>query len=188
MGKKTVRLCHYLRSETMTSHVVLIITALIIIIHLFKMLFPPGTVLGAGDARSSGWCEVEEGSGASVQPAAYRIPAHTVRDADGRHPLQALQVAKSHGKDLTNLHRPSITIFLCLAVFYVTEIGLNRHESTSRLMLMSFQVNGDIPPRLKKSAHEIILEFIRSRPPLNPVSSVQHDASDLSIPHHSPRF
>lgn len=172
----------------MTLHVVLIITALIIIIHLFKMLFPPGTVLGAGDARSSGWCEVEEGSGASVQPAAYRIPAHTVRDADGRHPLQALQAAKSHGKDLTNLHRPSITIFLCLAVFYVTEIGLNRHESTSSLMLMSFQVNGDIPPRLKKSAHEIILEFIRSRPPLNPVSSIQHDASDLSIPHHSPRF
>lgn len=34
-----------------------------------------------------------------------------------------------------------------------------------------FQINGDIPPRLKKSAHEIILEFIRSRPPLNPVSS-----------------
>ncbi|KFQ47430.1 Protein spire 1, partial [Nestor notabilis] len=32
------------------------------------------------------------------------------------------------------------------------------------------QVNGDIPPRLKKSAHEIILDFIRSRPPLNPVS------------------
>ncbi|CAF88502.1 unnamed protein product, partial [Tetraodon nigroviridis] len=30
------------------------------------------------------------------------------------------------------------------------------------------QVNGDIPPRLKKSAHEVILEFIRSRPPLNP--------------------
>uniref|UniRef100_A0A2I2ZFH2 Spire type actin nucleation factor 1 n=1 Tax=Gorilla gorilla gorilla TaxID=9595 RepID=A0A2I2ZFH2_GORGO len=32
-------------------------------------------------------------------------------------------------------------------------------------------VNGDIPPRLKKSAHEIILDFIRSRPPLNPVSA-----------------
>lgn len=42
-----------------------------------------------------------------------------------------------------------------------------------------FQVNGDIPPRLKKSAHEIILEFIRSRPPLNPVSST-HDAHNLS--------
>uniref|UniRef100_A0A3Q3JLI8 KIND domain-containing protein n=1 Tax=Monopterus albus TaxID=43700 RepID=A0A3Q3JLI8_MONAL len=32
-------------------------------------------------------------------------------------------------------------------------------------------VNGNIPPRLKKSAHEIILEFIRSRPPLNPGSA-----------------
>ena len=37
------------------------------------------------------------------------------------------------------------------------------------LLSVSFQVNGDIPPRLKKSAHEIILDFIRSRPPLNPV-------------------
>ena len=35
------------------------------------------------------------------------------------------------------------------------------------------QVNGDIPPRLKKSAHEVILEFIRSRPPLNPVSTIK---------------
>lgn len=40
-------------------------------------------------------------------------------------------------------------------------------------------MNGDIPPRLKKSAHEIILEFIRSRPPLNPVSSA-NAASNLS--------
>lgn len=42
-------------------------------------------------------------------------------------------------------------------------------------LFVSFQVNGDIPPRLKKSAHEIILDFIRSRPPLNPVC-------DLSVP------
>jgi hypothetical protein len=34
----------------------------------------------------------------------------------------------------------------------------------------ALQVNGDIPPKLKKSAHEVILDFIRSRPPLNPVS------------------
>nr|XP_033790009.1 protein spire homolog 1 isoform X2 [Geotrypetes seraphini] len=33
------------------------------------------------------------------------------------------------------------------------------------------KVQGDIPPRLKKSAHEIILDFIRSRPPLNPVAA-----------------
>ena len=32
------------------------------------------------------------------------------------------------------------------------------------------QVNGDLPPRTKKDAHEVILEFIRSRPPLHPVS------------------
>jgi hypothetical protein len=30
-------------------------------------------------------------------------------------------------------------------------------------------VDGDLPPSLKKDAHDIILEFIRSRPPLKPV-------------------
>ncbi|KAF3707465.1 Protein spire -like protein 1 [Channa argus] len=42
---------------------------------------------------------------------------------------------------------------------------------SKRYKLRKVKVNGDIPPRLKKSAHEIILEFIRSRPPLNPVSA-----------------
>nr|XP_030705249.1 protein spire homolog 2 isoform X4 [Globicephala melas] len=32
------------------------------------------------------------------------------------------------------------------------------------------KVNGDIPPRVKKDAHELILDFIRSRPPLKQVS------------------
>ncbi|XP_072768691.1 protein spire homolog 1-like isoform X2 [Nerophis lumbriciformis] len=40
-----------------------------------------------------------------------------------------------------------------------------------RYKLRKVMVNGVIPPRLKKSAHEVILEFIRSRPPLNPVSA-----------------
>ncbi|XP_075069375.1 protein spire homolog 1 isoform X4 [Mixophyes fleayi] len=40
-----------------------------------------------------------------------------------------------------------------------------------RYTLKKVMVQGDIPPRLKKSAHEIILDFIRSRPPLNPVSA-----------------
>uniref|UniRef100_A0A672SGZ3 Protein spire homolog 1 n=1 Tax=Sinocyclocheilus grahami TaxID=75366 RepID=A0A672SGZ3_SINGR len=40
-----------------------------------------------------------------------------------------------------------------------------------RYKLRKVMVNGDIPLRLKKSAHEIILDFIRSRPPLNPVSA-----------------
>ncbi|XP_046700027.1 protein spire homolog 1 isoform X2 [Silurus meridionalis] len=42
---------------------------------------------------------------------------------------------------------------------------------SKRYKLRKVKVNGDIPPRLKKSAHEVILEFIRSRPPLNPVSA-----------------
>ncbi|XP_056089878.1 protein spire homolog 1 isoform X3 [Rhinichthys klamathensis goyatoka] len=42
---------------------------------------------------------------------------------------------------------------------------------SQRYKLRKVMVNGDIPPRLKKSAHEVILEFIRSRPPLNPASA-----------------
>ncbi|XP_041097812.1 protein spire homolog 1 [Polyodon spathula] len=38
-------------------------------------------------------------------------------------------------------------------------------------VISQLQVNRDIPPKLKKSAHEIILDFIRSRPPLNPVTA-----------------
>ncbi|XP_063779499.1 protein spire homolog 1 isoform X4 [Pseudophryne corroboree] len=40
-----------------------------------------------------------------------------------------------------------------------------------RYTLRKVMVQGVIPPRLEKSAHEIILDFIRSRPPLNPVSA-----------------
>ncbi|XP_076323370.1 protein spire homolog 1-like [Tachypleus tridentatus] len=39
-----------------------------------------------------------------------------------------------------------------------------------RYKLNKIMVNGDIPPRLKKDARVLILEFIRSRPPLVPVS------------------
>ncbi|KAG8187798.1 hypothetical protein JTE90_025836 [Oedothorax gibbosus] len=39
-----------------------------------------------------------------------------------------------------------------------------------RYKLRQVMVNGDIPPRVKKDAHALILDFIRSRPPLVPVS------------------
>ncbi|XP_035230868.1 protein spire homolog 1-like [Stegodyphus dumicola] len=39
-----------------------------------------------------------------------------------------------------------------------------------RYKLRQVMVNGDIPSRVKKDAHALILEFIRSRPPLVPVS------------------
>ncbi|XP_022237370.1 protein spire homolog 1-like [Limulus polyphemus] len=41
---------------------------------------------------------------------------------------------------------------------------------SQRYKLNKVMVNGDIPPRVKKDAHALILEFIRSRPPLVPVS------------------
>ncbi|XP_070574992.1 protein spire homolog 1-like isoform X2 [Ptychodera flava] len=40
---------------------------------------------------------------------------------------------------------------------------------SKRYALKQVMVNGDIPPRVKKEAHDVILEFIRSRPPLKPV-------------------
>ena len=39
-----------------------------------------------------------------------------------------------------------------------------------RYKLNKVMVDGELPPKVKKDAHDIILEFIRSRPPLKPVS------------------
>ncbi|XP_077166526.1 protein spire homolog 2 isoform X2 [Paroedura picta] len=39
--------------------------------------------------------------------------------------------------------------------------------------LRKVMVDGDIPPRVKKNAHELILDFIRSRPPLRQASERQ---------------
>ncbi|XP_064466601.1 protein spire homolog 1-like [Ornithodoros turicata] len=39
-----------------------------------------------------------------------------------------------------------------------------------RYKLNKVMVNGNLPPRVKKDAHAVILEFIRSRPPLRPAS------------------
>ena len=36
--------------------------------------------------------------------------------------------------------------------------------------LNKIMIDGELPPRMKKDAHDIILTFIRSRPPLKPVS------------------
>ncbi|XP_069491666.1 protein spire homolog 2 isoform X2 [Ambystoma mexicanum] len=36
--------------------------------------------------------------------------------------------------------------------------------------LRTVMVDGDIPPKVKKDAHELILDFIRSRPPLKPAT------------------
>lgn len=41
---------------------------------------------------------------------------------------------------------------------------------TCRINLRKIMVNGDIPYRITKDAHALILEFIKSRPPLKKVS------------------
>lgn len=38
-------------------------------------------------------------------------------------------------------------------------------------------VNGDVPPKVKKDAHALILEFIRSRPPLKKVCKTKKKKS-----------
>ena len=38
-----------------------------------------------------------------------------------------------------------------------------------RYSLKKVMVDGEIPPLVKKDAHDVILDFIRSRPPLRPV-------------------
>ena len=37
-------------------------------------------------------------------------------------------------------------------------------------MMFQVMVEGRLPPKVKRDAHDVILEFIRSRPPLKPVS------------------
>lgn len=43
---------------------------------------------------------------------------------------------------------------------------------TQRLNLRKILINGDIPQRVTKDAHALILEFIRSRPPLKKVNAL----------------
>uniref|UniRef100_A0A3Q4B7Y1 KIND domain-containing protein n=1 Tax=Mola mola TaxID=94237 RepID=A0A3Q4B7Y1_MOLML len=49
-----------------------------------------------------------------------------------------------------------------------------------KFQLRKVMVGGDIPTRVKRNAHELILDFIRSRPPLKPVS-------ERSLPPPPPR-
>ncbi|XP_033150032.1 protein spire isoform X2 [Drosophila busckii] len=56
---------------------------------------------------------------------------------------------------------------------------------SKKYQLRKVMVNGDIPPRVKKDAHAIILEFIRARPPLKKASERQLGPPRKLIP--SPR-
>ncbi|XP_006816914.1 protein spire homolog 1-like [Saccoglossus kowalevskii] len=49
-----------------------------------------------------------------------------------------------------------------------------------KFILKQVMIDGEIPPQVKKDAHDVILDFIRSRPPLKPVN-------DRILPPVSPR-
>jgi spire-like protein len=51
-----------------------------------------------------------------------------------------------------------------------------------RYKLRQVMVDGTIPPRVKKDAHAVILEFIRSRPPLRKVNH-HHNNNNKSNTH-----
>ncbi|XP_078400572.1 protein spire homolog 2 isoform X1 [Cetorhinus maximus] len=55
--------------------------------------------------------------------------------------------------------------------FHLTPFEMLMQDIRARkYKLRKVMIDGDIPPCVKKSAHELILDFIRSRPPLKPVS------------------
>ncbi|XP_072169192.1 protein spire homolog 1-like [Diadema setosum] len=51
-----------------------------------------------------------------------------------------------------------------------------------RYTLNKVMVDGKIPPRLKKEAHDIVLDFIRSRPPLRPVPRDNPRSAPIRVP------
>ena len=65
---------------------------------------------------------------------------------------------------------PQHYFWLCTESTWVNVLNYFLSDVKVLTHVLWHQVNGDIPPRLKKSAHDVILDFIRSRPPLNPVS------------------
>ncbi|XP_072374162.1 protein spire homolog 2 [Scyliorhinus torazame] len=55
--------------------------------------------------------------------------------------------------------------------YHLTPFEMLMQDIKSRkYKLRKVMIDGDIPPCVKKNAHELILDFIRSRPPLKPVS------------------
>uniref|UniRef100_A0A8C3Y5T5 KIND domain-containing protein n=1 Tax=Catharus ustulatus TaxID=91951 RepID=A0A8C3Y5T5_CATUS len=60
---------------------------------------------------------------------------------------------------------------LCPPEYQLTPFEMLMQDIRARnYKLRKVMVDGDIPPRVKKDAHELILDFIRSRPPLKQAS------------------
>ncbi|CAG5122967.1 unnamed protein product, partial [Candidula unifasciata] len=66
-------------------------------------------------------------------------------------------------KKVEHIHLPPLEYELTPFEILLEDIRLRRYT------LHKIMVNGDIPERVRKDAHDVILEFIRSRPPLRKV-------------------
>ncbi|XP_052816730.1 uncharacterized protein LOC128243175 isoform X2 [Mya arenaria] len=70
-------------------------------------------------------------------------------------------------KKVEQVHLPPVEFELTPFEILLEDIRLGRFK------LNRITVNGDIPPKLKNDAHAVILDFIRSRPPLKPATRRQ---------------
>ncbi|KAL9706610.1 hypothetical protein quinque_010128 [Culex quinquefasciatus] len=96
----------------------------------------------------------------------HRSRRTTTGPCEGAEVLRLKAQAETSGKELEKIH------FSDWARFWMQVVDeLRRGDIRSRKYnLRKVMVDGDIPPRVKKDAHAVILEFIRSRPPLRKAS------------------
>ncbi|XP_013411067.1 protein spire homolog 1 isoform X1 [Lingula anatina] len=68
-------------------------------------------------------------------------------------------------KEVEHVNKPPVEYELTPYEILMEDIRSRRYT------LNKVAANGALPPKLKQNAHEIILDFIRSRPPLHPVTN-----------------
>lgn len=117
-----------------------------------------------------GWQELRKSS-LSNESHSYNESAETLEQLQfhdwARLWIQVIRELR-HGVKLKKVDQEDLT--------HNTEYELTPYEMlledirSRRYKLNKVMVNGGLPPRVKKDAHELILDFIRSRPPLVPVS------------------
>lgn len=106
-----------------------------------------GSILDASRRWAAAWRETEEDQLPSFTD---RVWADAVRDSNGGHQIEVKLAMKQ--------------------VLYNFLINFAMFFYSRKYNLRKVMVNGDIPPKVKQDAHAVILEFIRSRPPLRKVS------------------
>ena len=129
-----------------------------------------GTAVDASDATVEDGSDPEEGRGETIYSTRDSLRAQSLRSAHGGYQVQEIQpqenceywnhIPPSPPHTYTHTHHchtPIISNSLCI---------VSRQLECYPL----FQTEINISPKLRKDAHDIILDFIRSRPTLKPVT------------------